>query len=146
MKLIGSMLVVALVALSSASTTFGADMSNAAKTQLATATTHAGFAAGYDTIAEIELHLHHVVNCLEGDKGKNYNEKSGNVCKGQGNGIFADLKDSGMAGAHAMPFAEIANEVANWGIQQTMNKDIGRAKSAGAVAKSVLQMATDNFK
>jgi hypothetical protein len=146
MRLLGSVLVVALLLLMSASTTLGADMMNAAKTELNTALTHAGFAAGYNAAAEIELHLHHVVNCLEGDKGKNYNEQAGNVCKGQGNGIFADLKDSGMAGAHALPFTEVADQVALWGIQQTMNKDVARAKSAAAVAKVTLQMAIDNFK
>ena len=146
MRLIGLVVVVGLAALISASTTLGADMMNAAKTELNTALTHAGFAAQYNTVAEVELHLHHVVNCLEGLSGKNFNQQAGNVCQGQGNGIFADLKDSGMAGAHAMPFAEIADQVANWGIQQTMAKDVGRAKAAAAAAKAVIQLAIDNFK
>ncbi len=146
MRLTGLMLVVALVALVSASTTMGADMTGAAKTQLKTAVTQAGFAARYDTVDKIELALHHVVNCLEGASGKNYNEQSGNVCKGQGAGIFADLKDSGMPGAHALPFAEIADQVANWGIAQTMAKDLGRAQAAATVAKAVLQQAQANFK
>ncbi len=146
MRPIGLMLVVGLVALVSAPATLGADMMNAAKTEFGTALTHAGFAAQYDAIAEVELHLHHVVNCLEGTSGKNFNQQSGNVCQGQGNGIFADLKDSGMAGAHALPYAEIADQVANWGIQQTMAKDIGRAKAAAVAAKAVIQLAIDNFK
>ncbi len=146
MRLIGLVLVVGLAALISASTTLGADMTNAAKTELNTALTHAGFAAQYNTVAEVELHLHHVVNCLEGSSGKNFNQQAGNVCQGQGNGIFGDLKDSGMAGAHAMPFAEIADQVANWGIQQTMAKDVGRAQAAAAAAKAVIQLAIDNFK
>ena len=87
-----------------------------------------------------------MVNCLEGSAGKNFYQASGNVCQGQGNGIFADLKDSGMAGPHALPYAEVADQVANWGIQQTMAKDLGRAKAAAAVAKAVLQLAIDNFK
>ncbi len=127
-------------------TTSAADMMGAAKTELGTAVTHAGFAAKYDAIAEVELHLHHVVNCLEGEQGKDFHAPSANVCKGQGNGIFQDLKDSGMAGAHALPYAEIANQVALWGIQQTMAKDIGRAKTAGSVAESVLKQAQANFK
>jgi len=140
------MLVAGLVALVAVSTTLGADMTNAAKTEFTTALTHAGFAAQYNTIAEVELHLHHVVNCLEWTSGKNFNQQAGNVCQGQGNGIFADLKDSGMAGAHALPYAEIADQVANWGIQQTMAKDIGRAKAAATAAKAVIQLAIDNFK
>ncbi len=105
---------VALAALVSASATLGADMTGAAKKELQTAQTHAGFAAGYDTAAEVELHLHHVVNCLEGASGKNFKKEAGNVCEGQGNGIFADLKESGMAGAHALPYAEIANQWVLW--------------------------------
>ena len=146
MRLTGLMLVVGLVAMASASAALGADMMAAAKTELGTALTHAGFAAQYDAVAEVELHLHHVVNCLEGSAGKNYNMGAGNVCQGQGNGIFADLKDSGMAGAHALPYAEIADQVANWGLQQTMSKDLGRAKAAAAAAKAVIQLAMDNFK
>lgn len=146
MRLLRSVLLVALLALLPASTTLGADMTIAAKSALKTALTHAGFAAGYDTVAEIEEKLHQVVNCLEGDKGKNYHQPSGNPCMGQGTGILADLKDSGMAGAHAFPFAEVADQVALWGIQQTMNKDVGRAKAAATVAKGALQLAIDNFK
>jgi hypothetical protein len=146
MRLTGLILIVGLVALGAASTTLGADMMSAANTELATALTHAGFAAQYDAVAEVELHLHHVVNCLEGPAGKNFYQTAGNVCQGQGNGIFADLKDSGMAGGHALPYAEIADQVANWGLQQTMAKDLGRAKAAAAVAKAVLQLAINNFK
>ncbi len=146
MRLIGLIAVVALVALVSTSATLGADMTGAAKKELQTAQTHAGFAAGYDTAAEVELHLHHVVNCLEGASGKNFKKEAGNVCEGQGNGIFADLKDSAMPGAHALPYAEIANQVAIWGIQQVMAKDLGRAKAAASAAKSILQQAQDNFK
>ncbi len=146
MRPIGLMLVVGVVALGAALPTLGADMMNAAKTELNTALTHAGFAAQYDAVAEVELHLHHVVNCLEGASGKNFNQQAGNVCQGQGNGIFADLKDSGMAGAHALPYAEIADQVANWGIQQTMTKDLGRAKAAATAAKAIIQLAVDNFK
>jgi hypothetical protein len=137
---------VAALALLPVSATQGADMMMAASNALKIASTHAGFAASYSTAAEVELHLHHVVNCLEGDNGKNYNKDAGNVCTGQGNGILVDLKSSGMAGAHASPYAEIADQVALWGIQQTMNKDIGRAHAAAAVAKDALDLAIGNFK
>jgi len=146
MRLIGLLAVAALLAFISTSVTVGADMTSAAKKELQTAQTHAKFAAGYNTIAEVELHLHHVVNCLEGAQGKNFHAASTNVCEGQGAGGFQDLKDSGMAGAHALPYAEIADQVAIWGIQQTMAKDIGRAKAAGDAATTILQLAQKNFK
>jgi hypothetical protein len=146
MRLIGLIAVAALVALLSTSATVGADMRGAAKKELQTAQTHAGFAAKYNTVVEVELHLHHVVNCLEGPQGKNFDAPSKNVCEGQGAGIFQDLKDSGMAGAHALPYAELADQVAIWGIQQTMAKDLGRARAAANVAMSTLQLTQKNFK
>lgn len=146
MRLIAVVAALMFLASISPSTTVGADMMGSAKKELQTALTHAGFAAGYNTAAEIELHLHHVVNCLEGEQGKNFHAASQNVCKGQGVGIFQDLKDSGMAGAHALPYAEIADQVALWGIQQTMGKDVGRAKAAASVVASVLKQAQANFR
>ncbi len=146
MRRLGIVLGVAVLALLPAAATQGADMMVAASNSLKTALTHAGFAASYTTAAEVEQHLHHVVNCLEGANGKNYNKDAGNPCMGQGTGILPDLKASGMAGAHASPYAEVAAQVALWGIQQTMNKDIGRAHAAAAVAKDALQLAIDNFK
>lgn len=146
MRRLAFVLGIAVLALLPAPATQGADMMMAASNSLKTALTHAGFAASYTAVAEVEQHLHHVVNCLEGANGKNYNKDAGNPCMGQGNGILPDLKDSGMAGAHASPYAEVADQVALWGIQQTMNKDIGRAHAAASVAKSALQLAIDNFK
>ena len=35
----------------------------------------------------------HVLNCVEGKSGKNFNAKWGHVCEGQGNGIPADLRE-----------------------------------------------------
>ncbi len=124
-----------------------ADMTTAAKRELDTAITHAGLAGGYNSTTEIELHLHHVVNCIEGKSGKNYKKDPfGDVCEGMGTGLLGDLKDSGMAGAHAAPYAEIADQVALWGIAQGMAKDVGRAKAAAQMAKLILEQAKANFK
>jgi len=117
MRVVRMVLLAAMVALASAPMVLGADMANQANRELQTALTHAGLAARQDSAAQIELHLHHVVNCIEGKSGKNYFEASSDVCQGiKGNGLLADLKDSGMAGAHALPYAEIANQVALWGL------------------------------
>ena len=129
-----------------AASALAAEMTSAAKKELDTAIFHANLAAGYNNTKEIELHLHHVVNCLEGKNGKNYFKPSGDVCEGQGNGIFADLKDSGMAGAHALPYAEIGDQVALWGISKGMANDVGRAKAAAQMTKLILEQAKANFK
>jgi hypothetical protein len=60
-----------------------------------TAITHAGFAAKYDSMKEVNLHLHHVVNCLVGSDDKMFDKAAGNPCQGQGKGIMPDLKAKG---------------------------------------------------
>ena len=62
------------------------------QTELKTAITHAGFAEKYDSMKEVTLHLHHVVNCLVGANDPMYDKASGNPCEGQGNGILPDIK------------------------------------------------------
>src|SRR3970040_2704182 len=92
-----------------------AEMTSAAKKELDTAIFHANAAAGYNNTKQIELHLHHVVNCIEGKDGKNYFAASGDVCEGMGNGLLKDLQASGMAGGHALPYVELAQSVSLWG-------------------------------
>ncbi len=121
-------------------------MSKAAEQQLQTAITHAGAAAGYNSTAQIELHLHYVVNCIEGKSGKDYFAGSGDVCQGMGKGLLTDLQSSGMVGAHALPYVEIAQTVALWGIAQGMRKDVARAKAAAQVTKAALERSRASLK
>jgi len=121
-------------------------MSGAATKELDTAIAHAKNAAGASSTAQVELHLHHVVNCIEGKDGKNYFAASGDVCEGMGKGLLQDLQASGMAGGHALPYVEIAQSVSLWGLAQGMRKDVARAKAAAEVAQSVLVRAKTNFK
>jgi hypothetical protein len=60
--------------------------------EVKTALTHAGFAAKYDTLKEVDVHMHHVLNCLVGPKDKMFDAAAGNPCQGQGNGILADIQ------------------------------------------------------
>jgi hypothetical protein len=77
-------------------TTFGAQAMGAAQMdtgeELKTAITHAGFAQKYETLKEVTLHLHHVLNCLVGPGDNMFDSAAGNPCQGQGNGILPDLK------------------------------------------------------
>ncbi len=147
MRLIGMVLILAMMMLAWGSAASGADMASQAKRELRTAIGHAKEAARATTIANIELHLHYVVNCIEGKSGKNYFQDSGDVCEGiKGNGLLADLKDSGMAGAHALPYVEIANQVALGGLAQGMAKNIAGAKAAAEMTKLILDQAEANFK
>jgi hypothetical protein len=142
----GVILALALV-LAAAGAAPAAQMMNEAVTkQLDTAIAHAKNAAGASTTAQVELHLHHVINCIEGKDGKNYFTGSGDVCQGMGQGLLKDLQAAGMAGGHALPYVEIAGSVALWGLSQGMRKDLARAKIAAEVAQSTLVQAKANFK
>jgi hypothetical protein len=75
---------------------FGVPASRAAEMgmaeELKTTITHAGYAAKYDTMKEVGLHLHHVVNCFVGEGDPMFDKASGNPCQGQGKGILPDIK------------------------------------------------------
>lgn len=58
---------------------------------LKTARTHAMNSARAETLRDSIMHLGHVVNCLEGARGKNYDANNANPCQGQGAGVIPDL-------------------------------------------------------
>jgi len=62
--------------------------------EMKTAITHAGFAEKYDTMKEVSMHLHHVINCIVGSGDAMYDAAAGNPCQGQGKGIMPDIKAS----------------------------------------------------
>ncbi len=49
-----------------------------------TAIKHAEFAQKAPNLKDIQMHLHHVLNCLEGKTGKDFDASFGNPCQGQG--------------------------------------------------------------
>jgi hypothetical protein len=65
-----------------------------ANKEVSTAAQHAGLAAGSKEMPQVQMHLHHVINCLVGPKGKGFDLKPGNPCKDQGNGAIPDTKSS----------------------------------------------------
>jgi len=80
--------------------------------QLKTAQTHATFAAQSESIAGVRDHLAHVVNCLQGSRGADFNARADNPCQGQGNGILPDLTARGAQAAKALSSARGANATA----------------------------------
>ncbi|MGA7800616.1 MAG: hypothetical protein WCC36_07370 [Gammaproteobacteria bacterium] len=64
---------------------------SAAVKQVGTAIEHAHFASEGKTTSVTHLHLHHVINCLVGPKGKGFDAAAGDPCKGQGNGALNDF-------------------------------------------------------
>ena len=59
--------------------------------EIATAATHAGFAAKATDLKTVDMHLHHVVNCLVGPQGKGFDAKQVNPCKSYGGGALPDF-------------------------------------------------------
>ncbi len=60
------------------------------KKELDTAVQHAEFAAAAKDVKMAHAHLHHVINCLVGPKGKGFDAKQLDPCKGMGNGAIPD--------------------------------------------------------
>ncbi len=112
----------------------GAKPTGGLQAELSTALTHAGFAAKYDALPDVTMHLHHVVNCIVGSKDKMFDPSAGNPCQGQGNGILADLQ-SGKGKDQRYYEAWWVAYVAN---QAVMMKNLPQAKAAAHVAIDVL--------
>ncbi len=62
--------------------------------EVSTAAQHAGFAAQAKDLKGAQMHLHHVINCLVGPKGKGFDAAQLNPCKDQGNGAIPDTTDA----------------------------------------------------
>lgn len=105
----------------------------ALQAEMKTALTHAGFAAKYDTLKEVTLHLHHVVNCLVGSKDKMFDASAGNPCEGQGNGVVADIPSS--MGQDAQYEARWAAHIAD---EAATMKTVQEAKSGAHIVTLAL--------
>ena len=88
-------------------------MNEAVTKQFDTAILHAKNAAGAATEQQVELHLHHVINCIEGKDGRNYFTASGDVCQGMGQGLLKDLQAAGMAGGFNDLISELFTSIHN---------------------------------
>lgn len=102
--------------------------------ELKTAVTHAGFAAKYETMKEVALHLHHALNCLVGPQDKRFDAAAGNPCQGQGNGYLPDqkaAKGEGNQYYEAWWAAQITG-------QALASDNLGAAKAAARIVNMVL--------
>ena len=62
--------------------------------EITTATTHATLAGEATALTGVQMHLHHVLNCLVGAGGKGYDAKQIDPCKGAGSGAIPDMSDA----------------------------------------------------
>jgi hypothetical protein len=84
-------LAVGIAALALAPLAAQADM----KSEVVTAATHAGLAAGAPDLAGTHSHLHHALNCLVGPNGAGFDAKELNPCAQNGHGAIPDAADAG---------------------------------------------------
>ncbi len=99
--------------------------------EVATAATHAGFAAQAATIEQSHMHLHHTINCLVGPKGRGFDTKEANPCQKLGDGAIPDTMD---ATAKAKLTAALAK--AEVGLK---SNDLAVVKKAAAETQSSLK-------
>jgi hypothetical protein len=55
---------------------------------------HAGLAAQASSLAMVQTHLHHTLNCLVGPNGKGFDAKELNPCASDGSGAISDEADA----------------------------------------------------
>lgn len=130
----GRLAVVAALGLSGTSA-FG---QSAGVLEIKTAVAHAGYASKAEALGAAHLHLHHVLNCMVGPQGKQFDTAAGDPCKGQGNGALPDIKaKSGEDAQYYM--TSLVAEIASQGIA---SNDLTQAKTYARVAALILEDAT----
>ncbi|MEJ2398200.1 MAG: hypothetical protein P8Z67_08125 [Gammaproteobacteria bacterium] len=87
------------------------------------------------TLQQVDMHLHRVLNCLEGRKGMEYDAKAGDPCMGKG--AMNDFK-SGKFGRDEL---QQAMEDAHYGL---MTKRVSIAQNAADLAIHSLSSAKDD--
>ena len=98
--------------------------------EVSTAATHAGLAAKATDMKGVQMHLHHVVNCLVGPKDSNFDQSVGNPCNGQGNGAIPDTADA----AKKKSLQDALKQVQD-GLKET---DMAAAQKQATTAQSTL--------
>jgi hypothetical protein len=131
------LLLLASVALFSPAIVFSAPGS--VQQQLQTAEKHAKFASKADNIDDTHFHLHHVINCLVGPKGKDFNADAGNPCADQGNGA---LNASGVS----MQQRETMQQILTLAKVGSQIKSYRSAHDAAVAVKDLLQEANKGGK
>jgi len=85
--------VIAIVALITGLLAFPTAAFADAKSEIATAAQHAGFAAAAPNLLQTHMHLHHALNCLVGPQDGDFDKANMNPCAQQGKGAFPDESD-----------------------------------------------------
>lgn len=104
---------------------------------------HAKFAQNYSNTKEIQQHLQHVINCLEGPGGGAFEGASGNPCEGKGKGMMVDAKTAGGKYMQNMHWMQLTTSVAQLGRKATTAE---MAKAAAWATEKVLEQTATQFR
>jgi len=103
----------------------------AVENEISTAIEHAEFSVKANNTATIHLHLHHVVNCLVGENGKQFYAAAGDPCKGMGKGAINDASSAALRAR-----LEKILSVAEKGLKE---KEFTRAHKTASLVKRMLR-------
>ena len=104
---------------------------DAAKQEISTALQHAVFSAKSDQVKAVHLHLHHVVNCLVGKDGKQFDGAFGDPCQGMGSGAINDTMDASVKASLGQVLSE-----AERGLSEN---DVDSARASASKVRDMLQ-------
>lgn len=128
--MIGKILAVGLLLMGLVSTAYAADK---AEKEMSTAVLHAEFSAKSAQISGVHLHLHHVINCLVGEHGKQFDAAAGDPCKGMGNGAINDAQTPFLKATLGHVLAEAEKGLAT--------KDVAKGQEAALNVRKMLKRA-----
>ena len=129
------MLIVLLFTIFGVSTAYA---NTQAQREISTAITHASLADKMTNVSQVDLHLHHVINCLVGTKGVGFDAKAGDPCLGMGNGAINDYKGDKVN----RDMLKQALEDAQYGL---MTKRVNIARNAADMAEKRLKEAREGL-
>jgi hypothetical protein len=103
------------------------------KGEISTAMDHAGYAAASTSITGVHMHLHHVLNCLEGPKGPGFDATQINPCAGRGNGAIPDASDAAMKTSLQAAAAEASKGIAETNLAAAQTDAKSTSAMLGAI-------------
>lgn len=137
------LLIVAIAGALSAGFSSAAFSQSQAAKEVNTAHAHALMAQNSTTVPAAHTHLHHVINCLVGPDGSDYDAAAGTPCKGQGDGALKDAaNDSALEGKLKVALADARSGLKSNSLG-AVQKDA--AKAAGALEATAPQKASGAY-
>ena len=118
--------------LSSAAFAQGGDVAK----ELGAASTHAQLSESSQSVEVATMHLHHVINCLVGPHGRDFNAAAGNPCKGMGEGAEKDAQANRAMMTHWLDQVSHALVSARRGVAAKNLADVHKA--ASGVVQSIV--------